>query len=319
MQKSFKEIAVNVIEKEIEGLKALEKVFDEKFIKAVNLISTLEGKLIISGMGKSGYIAQKIAATLSSTGTPAFFIHPSEASHGDLGVITKKDAVLLLSNSGETPELKDIIMYSKKSGISLIAIVRNEKSQLNELADICFVLPNIQEANSVNAPTTSTTMMLAFGDAMSVTLLEKKGFKKEDFSLFHPGGKLGKEFIKIESIMRKGDLIPSVKANASVRKAIVEITKKGLGIVAVVDDNERILGVISDGDLRRNLGLDLLEKKASDIMTKNPITINKATLAISALKMMQGEKRITSLFITDEKGNVQGVTHLHDLLSAGMI
>lgn len=319
MQKSFKEIAVNVIEKEIEGLKALEQVFDEKFIKAINLIACLEGKLIVSGMGKSGYIAQKIAATLSSTGTPAFFIHPSEASHGDLGVITKKDAVLLLSNSGETPELKDIIMYSKKSGISLIAIVRNEKSQLNELADICFVLPNIQEANSVNAPTTSTTMMLAFGDAMSVTLLEKKGFKKEDFSLFHPGGKLGKEFIKIESIMRKGDLIPSVKANATVRKAIVEITKKGLGIVAVVDDNERILGVISDGDLRRNLGLDLLEKKASDIMTKNPITINKHTLAISALKIMQGEKRITSLFITNENVEVEGVTHLHDLLSAGII
>lgn len=319
MQKSFKEIAINVIEKEIEGLKTLEKVFDEKFTKAVNLISCLEGKLIVSGMGKSGYIAQKIAATLSSTGTPAFFIHPSEASHGDLGVITKKDAVLLLSNSGETPELKDIITYSKNSGISLLAIVRNEKSQLNELADICFVLPDVKEANDVKAPTTSTTMMLAFGDALAVTLLEKKGFKKEDFSLFHPGGKLGKEFIKIESIMRKGDLIPSVKANATVRKAIVEITKKGLGIVAVIDEAEKILGVISDGDLRRNLGLDLLEKKASDIMTKNPITINKATLAISALKIMQGEKRITSLFITNEKGFVEGVTHLHDLLSAGII
>jgi len=311
-------IPLQVIEQEIKGLESLKPVFDSKFDRFVDLVFGLEGRLILSGMGKSGYIAQKIASTLSSTGTPSFFIHPSEASHGDLGMITKKDAILLLSNSGETPELKDIIYFVKRLGIPLIAIVRNAESEVIKIADIAFVLPNIAEANLIKAPTTSTTQMLAFGDALAVTLLEKRGFNKQDFSKLHPGGKIGKEFIKVEGLMRKGNLIPTVLQNSSMKKAILEISKKGLGIVGVLDDKERLIGVISDGDLRRNLVADLLEKKVEEVMSLNPFTINKDQLALEALNIMQGEKKITCLFVVDENKKIEGVIHLHDLLSGGI-
>jgi len=309
---------LQVIEQEIKGLESLKPVFDSKFDRFVDLVFGLEGRLILSGMGKSGYIAQKIASTLSSTGTPSFFIHPSEASHGDLGMITKKDAILLLSNSGETPELKDIIYFVKRLGIPLIAIVRNAESEVIKIADIAFVLPNIAEANLIKAPTTSTTQMLAFGDALAVTLLEKRGFNKQDFSKLHPGGKIGKEFIKVEGLMRKGNLIPTVLQNSSMKKAILEISKKGLGIVGVLDDKERLIGVISDGDLRRNLVANLLEKKVEEVMSLNPFTITKDQLALEALNIMQGEKKITCLFVVDENKKIEGVIHLHDLLSGGI-
>ena len=308
--------AIKTIETEIEGLHSLIDFFDEKYIKTVDLILNCKGRVIISGMGKSGHIANKISATLASTGTPAFFIHPAEASHGDLGMITAQDVVILLSNSGETKELRDIIYYCKRFDIPIIGIVRKQDSELAKASTIPLVIPAVKEANNVNAPTTSTTMMLALGDCLAVSLIDARGFNSENFGTFHPGGKLGSAFLKVADIMRKDSQIPIVKFNTKMSEVIIEMTSKHLGCTAVVDNENKMIGIITDGDLRRHLNQNFFSEIAENIMTKNPITIIKESLAIEAFTMMN-KKSITSIFVL-ENNKIIGVLHLHDCLKAGV-
>lgn len=310
-------IARKVLETEIEGIKALEDALDEKFDAAVEAILKLKGKLVLSGMGKSGHIARKIAATFSSTGTPAIFVHPGEASHGDLGMISKDDICILLSNSGETAELKDIIFYCKRFAIPVIGIVRRSTSTLVEAADIPFVLPDIKEASPIAAPTTSTTMMLAWGDALSMAVMERKGFGKEDFGVFHPGGKLGSQFILVSQLMKKGDSLPVVKATDKMDNVLIEITQKSLGCAVLTDDAGVVTGIITDGDLRRKMSDGLINKTAGEVASKKPSTIKPTMLAIEALGIMN-ERSITSLVVADENSKLQGIVHIHQILSAGV-
>jgi arabinose-5-phosphate isomerase len=308
--------AIKTIETEIEGLKSLIDFFDEKYVKTVDLILNCKGRVIISGMGKSGHIANKISATLASTGTPAFFIHPAEASHGDLGMITAQDVVILLSNSGETKELRDIIYYCKRFEIPIVGIVRKQDSELANASTIPLVIPAVKEANNVNAPTTSTTMMLALGDCLAVSLIEARGFNSDNFGTFHPGGKLGSAFLKVADIMRKDLQIPVVKFNTKMSEVIIEMTSKHLGCTAVVDNDNKMIGIITDGDLRRHLNQNFFAEIAENIMTKNPITIIKESLAIEAFTLMN-KKSITSIFVL-ENHKIIGVLHLHDCLKAGI-
>lgn len=308
-------VAINVLETAIEGIRALELALDASFIKAVDIIANLKGRVIISGMGKSGHIARKIAATLSSTGTPAHFVHPGEASHGDLGMITADDAVILLSNSGETAELKDIITYTKRFSIPLIGVVRRKTSSLVDAADIAFVLPEIPEASPLGAPTTSTTMMLVWGDAVAMALLERRGFGKDDFKVFHPGGKLGSKLTKVKDLMRAGKALPVVKASAPMSEALLEITSKRLGCTAVVDAKGKLIGIITDGDLRRHMGDNIIRQKAEKVMTARPVCIRPNALAEEAVALMN-KKSITSLFVA-EGDKLLGIVHIHDLLKAG--
>lgn len=309
--------AINATKQEILGLESLIESFDEKFIKAVDLMLNCKGRVIISGMGKSGHIANKIAATLASTGTPSFFIHPGEASHGDLGMITAQDVVILLSNSGETKELRDIIFYCKRFSIPMIGIIRRAESELAKSADVAMVLPAIAEANKINAPTTSTTMMLALGDALAVALIDAKGFNSENFGTFHPGGKLGAAFIRVSDIMRKGIDIPQVDSKIKMPQVLLEMTSKHLGCTAVVDEKQDLLGIITDGDLRRHITSDFLVHSADEIMTKNPLTINQEMLAVEAIALLN-KKSITSLFVVEDK-KVVGILHIHDCLKVGII
>ncbi len=308
-------VAINVLETAIEGIRALELALDGRFTKAVDIIANLKGRVIISGMGKSGHIARKIAATLSSTGTPAHFVHPGEASHGDLGMITADDAVILLSNSGETAELKDIITYTKRFSIPLIGVVRRKTSSLVDAADIAFVLPEIPEASPLGAPTTSTTMMLVWGDAVAMALLERRGFGKDDFKVFHPGGKLGSKLTKVKDLMRAGKALPVVKASSPMSEALLEITSKRLGCTAVVDAKGKLIGIITDGDLRRHMGDNIIRQKAEKVMTAKPVCIRPNALAEEAVAVMN-KKSITSLFVV-EGDKLLGIIHIHDLLKAG--
>jgi arabinose-5-phosphate isomerase len=308
--------AIKTIETEIEGLKSLIDFFDEKYVKTVDLILNCKGRVIISGMGKSGHIANKISATLASTGTPAFFIHPAEASHGDLGMITAQDVVILLSNSGETKELRDIIYYCKRFEIPIVGIVRKQDSELANASTIPLVIPAVKEANNVNAPTTSTTMMLALGDCLAVSLIEARGFNSDNFGTFHPGGKLGSAFLKVADIMRKDSQIPVVKFNTKMSEVIIEMTSKHLGCTAVIDNENKMIGIITDGDLRRHLNQNFFAEISENIMTKNPITIVKESLAIEAFTLMN-KKSITSIFVL-ENHKIIGVLHLHDCLKAGI-
>jgi len=305
-----------VLVQEIKGLQALADSLDERFVHAVECIHGIKGRVIVSGMGKSGHIARKIAATMASTGTPAHFLHPGEASHGDLGVITQDDAVLALSNSGETAELSDVIAYCKRFSIPLIAMVRRKGSMLVEAADVAMVLPEIPEASPTNAPTTSTTMMLALGDALAVALLERRGFTKDDFSKFHPGGKLGKAFISVKELMHSGDELPLVKESAPMRDALLVMTAKRFGCAGVIDAKGHLVGVITDGDLRRHMHPGLLDKKASEVMTVKPLSIRPAALAAEALGIMN-TRSITSIFVV-ENNIPEGILHIHDCLRAGI-
>lgn len=309
--------ARKVFSREIEGLTALNDWLDKSFSDAVDLLFACQGRVILCGMGKSGHIAHKIAATLASTGTPAFFVHPGEASHGDLGMVAKNDVVILLSNSGETAELGDIINYCKRFSIPLIGIVRRSSSVLASASDIPLILPNIPEVTNVNAPTTSTIMMLALGDAIAIALLEKRGFTKDDFSILHPGGKLGAAFLKVSELMHTKNEIPLVTENIQMSDVLIEITAKRFGCAGVIDNKEKLIGIITDGDLRRHMSDDITKKAASEIMTKNPQTITPENLASKALALMQ-EKSITSLIVTDEQKPV-GILHIHDILKAGII
>jgi arabinose-5-phosphate isomerase len=317
-KKSYVISAINTIKIEIDGLKSLLDFFGENYIKAVDLILNCQGRIIVSGMGKSGHIANKIAATFASTGTPSFFIHPSEASHGDLGMITQNDVVILLSNSGETKELKDIIYFCKRFEIPTIGIVRRTESELTKASTIALVLPAIPEANHVNAPTTSTTMMLALGDALAVSLIDARGFNSEAFGVFHPGGKLGSHFLKVSELMRVGKQIPLVAENQKMSEVLVEMTSKHLGCTGVIDASEKLLGIITDGDLRRHIDQKFLDHTAIEIMTKNPITTSANALAVEAIAVMN-KKSITSLLVLDEEKKVIGILHLHDCLRSGVV
>lgn len=310
--------AQRTIEKEIEALKMLSESMDENLTKAIDLIEKSKGKLIISGMGKPGHISKKIAATLASTGTPSFFMHPAEASHGDLGMLTNDDIVLMISNSGETKELSDMIIYCKRYNIPLIAMTKNKDSSLGKAADILLHLPSVKEACPLGlAPTSSTTIMIALGDVIAVALLERKEFSKTDFNQRHPGGKLGSILQKVSDLMHKGTALPLVPEDASMQDALIEMTTKMLGCVGIIDKENNLLGILTDGDLRRMISTEnLLSKKAAELMIKSPKVITKDALAGEAVSIMN-DKKIGQLFVLEGTKPV-GVIHLHDCLKAGV-
>ena len=317
VKKNYLNSAKKTIEAEIAGLNSLLDFLGDSFVKAVEIILQSKGRVIVSGMGKSGHIANKIAATMASTGTAAFSIHPGEASHGDLGMITKDDVVILLSNSGETKELKDIIYYCKRFSIPLIGIVRRQDSELAGVSDAPLVLPEAPEANAIKAPTTSTTMMLAIGDALAITLMEAKGFSNSDYGVFHPGGKLGSEFIKVKDLMRQKQNLPLVSEDANIEIVLLEMTSKHLGCTGVVNEGGSLIGMITDGDLRRHISKNFMSLSASQLMTKNPATIEGSALAVTAIALMSG--KITNLFVVDQQQKPIGILHIHDCLRAGVI
>jgi arabinose-5-phosphate isomerase len=308
--------ARNTLTAEATGLTQLADALGDNFIEAVDVLAAAQGRVIISGMGKSGHIGNKIAATMASTGTPAYFVHPAEASHGDLGMITQEDVVLALSWSGGTQELASLLNYTKRFNIPLIAITSGADSLLGQAADICLTLPKAKEAcpNGL-APTTSTTMQLALGDALAVALLERRNFSAADFKNFHPGGKLGASLSRIADVMHQGDALPLVDGTVKMDEAIVVMTEKGFGCLGIIDDKGALGGIITDGDLRRHMADDLLTKTASDIMTAEPQTIGGDKLTAEALSLMQ-ESKIQCLFVCDE-GIPVGLVRVLDLLRLG--
>ena len=314
----FIKIGKRVIEREARALDQLEGGLESSFSDAVELIIKAKGRVIVSGMGKSGHIAKKITATLASTGTPAHFLHPAEASHGDLGMIAKGDIVILLSNSGETPELANVISYAHRFKIPLIGVASNASSSLLKNADVSIILPKTKEAcNSDIVPTTSTTMTLALGDALAITLMEYRKFTPESFRGLHPGGNLGAKLVTVESLMHIGNEVPKVCTGTNMVDVFLEMSVKGFGTVAVIKENNILIGVITDGDLRRNIQ-NLMEKNCEEIMTKKPHIIEKSALASSALSLMN-TKKVSSLFVVDKSNIILGVLHIHDCLRSGII
>jgi len=309
--------ARRVLALEISGLEALARGLDASFVAALDIIDRMTGRLIVTGMGKSGHVARKIAATFASTGTPALFVHPAEASHGDLGMITSTDVVVALSNSGETPELADLVTYAKRFEIPLIAICGRDGSALAEAADAALILPDSAEACPMGlAPTTSTTVMLALGDALAVAMLERKGFSSDDFFVLHPGGKLGRRLLKVSDLMHGGGDLPLVRQDATMAEALIAMTAKGFGCVGLLDEGNGLAGIITDGDLRRHMSPDLPSRAAAEVMTTNPTTIRPDALASEALRVMNA-RSITNLFVVDGSRPV-GVLHVHDCLRAGV-
>ena len=310
--------ARRVLATEAQGLEALAAGLGAEFLKAIQLLESAQGRVAVTGMGKSGHVARKIAATMASTGRTAFYIHPAEASHGDLGMVTGDDAVVALSNSGETPELGDILAYTRRFDIPLIGITARAGSTLATTADVALVLPPIPEACPMGlAPTTSTTMMLALGDALAVTLLERKGFTAADFKVFHPGGKLGQRLLKVADLMHGADQLPLVGVDTPMAEVLLVMTAKSLGCAGVVAKDGRLAGIVTDGDLRRHMSSDLLARSAADTMTRAPKTVTPNSLAAEALRIMN-TKAITSLFVVDESGKPVGALHVHDCLRAGV-
>ncbi len=310
--------AKQTIDKEIEALRVMENELDENLSKTLDLLENTKGRVIVTGMGKSGHIARKIAATLASTGTPSFFVHPAEASHGDLGMLTDNDVILAISNGGESRELSDILVYSKRYGIPLIAMTKNPDSTLGKAGDILLKLPDYGEACPLGlAPTSSTTATLVLGDVLAVALMERKGFNRTDYKQRHPGGKLGAILQKVSDLMHKGDALPIVDEDTVMQEALLVMTSKMLGCVGVVDSLGNLTGIITDGDLRRWLSKDILNKKVSEVMTKNPKTIAPDVLAAEALRTMNTTgKGITQLFVLQE-GKPIGIIHIHDCLRVG--
>lgn len=309
--------AKRTIDKEIEALRMMEDELDDSLTRALDIMQKTEGRVIITGMGKSGHIARKIAATMASTGTPSFFVHPAEASHGDLGMLTEKDCVLAISNGGESKELSDILIYCKRYGIPLIAMTKNPQSSLGKAGDILLKLPDDGEACPLGlAPTSSTTATLVLGDILAVALLERKGFTKTDFKQRHPGGKLGSFLQKVSDLMHSGSEMPLIDSEASMQQALLKMTSKMLGCVGIIDKDGRLQGIITDGDLRRYMSADILNRKASEIMTRNPKTTVPDILAAEAVKIMN-DKKITQLFVIQDEKPV-GIIHLHDCLKAGV-
>ncbi|ANK80216.1 MAG: D-arabinose 5-phosphate [Rhizobiales bacterium NRL2] len=313
------DVGRRVIETEASALSALADSLGQPFRKAVGLILETQGRVIVTGMGKSGHVARKIAATMASTGTPAYFVHPGEASHGDLGMVTAADIMICLSNSGETSELADMLDFAALNDISVIAMVGREKSSLGDAADVALVAPPVEEAcpNRL-APTTSTTMMLALGDALAVALLDQRRFTADDFRRFHPGGKLGRKLLKVDDLMHTGERMPLVEEGTGMSDALIVMTRKSLGCVGIVDGEGVLSGLITDGDLRRGMEekRDLLACRVDDVMTRNPLTLPLGAMAAEAVGHMN-RRKITSLFIVDGR-RPAGLVHIHDCLRTGV-
>ena len=322
----MKDLAKRVLKIEADAVAALIDRIDERFEQAVEIILDCKGRVVVTGMGKSGLIGKKIAATLASTGTPALFLHPAEGIHGDLGMVTRGDTVIALSNSGETEEIARMLPSLKRLGIKIIALTGNTDSTLAKNSDVVIDVGVKEEACPLGlAPTASTTATLAMGDALAVALLDKRGFREEDFACFHPGGTLGKRLLlRVRDLMHIGDAIPAVSEATLIKDAIYEISSKKMGVTSVLDSAGKLVGVISDGDLRRwmerteKTGENLLAKKAKDIMTKNPKVTNREALAAEAVAIME-RNSITCLIVTDHDAKPEGVIHLHDLLKAGVV
>ena len=313
-------VAQTVLAAEIAGLQALSAGLDGHFCDAVEKMAACTGRVVVSGMGKSGHIGRKIAATFASTGTPAMFVHPAEASHGDLGMIMPGDAILALSNSGETAELADLVAHARRFGLLLIAITGRAASALARAADIILLLPPAPEGCPLGlAPTTSTTMQLALGDALAVALLTRRGFTSTEFSVFHPRGSLGAQLRLVGDLMHTGDAVPLAPLDLPMDRALILMTGKGFGCLGAVDAGGRLCGILTDGDLRRAMGPGLLSRKVSEVMNSAPRTIPADALAADALRAMNdGARPVTSLFVVDGSGRPAGILHVHDLLRAGV-
>jgi arabinose-5-phosphate isomerase len=310
--------ARTVLETESAALRQLADTLDERFEKAVAVMKEVKGRVAVTGIGKSGHVARKIAATLASTGTPAFFIHPSEASHGDLGMVTQDDCVLALSNSGEAHELGDILAYARRFSIPLIAITSRKDSMLGNSVDITLELPPAKEACPLGlAPTTSTTLMMALGDALAVAIMEARGFSEGDYKVFHPGGKLGRKLMLVKDLMHTGDSVPLAAPSAPMGDVLLTMTQKTFGCCGIVEKGDVLAGIITDGDLRRHMQDNLLNLTAQQVMTRGPKTIGPQALAAEALGRMN-EKKVTTLFVVADNGKVEGIVRMHDLLKAGV-
>jgi len=314
------ETARRVLNQESRALAALATQLDGRFTRAVEQLFALRGRAVVTGMGKSGHVARKIAATLSSTGTPSLFVHPGEASHGDLGMITPEDAVLALSNSGEAAELNDIVAYTRRFAIPLISMTGSEENTLARAADLALVLPPEPEACPMGlAPTTSTTMMIALGDALAVALMERRGFSKDDYRVFHPGGKLGRVLLRVSSVMHGPEQLPLVAPELPMSEAILAMTRSGFGCVGVVDPEGRLIGIITDGDLRRHMGPALMSAPVREVMTRDPKTIGPQALAAEALRIMNMSAHpFTALMVVEDEKPI-GILSVHDLLRAGVM
>jgi arabinose-5-phosphate isomerase len=313
-------LARKVLQTEAAAIIGLIDRLDERFARAVELLRDCRGRVIVTGMGKSGIIARKIAATLASTGTPAFFLHPAEAIHGDLGVVTGDDVVLALSHSGETPEILRLLETLRRIGARIVAMTGSPRSSLGQFADVALDCHVSEEACPLNlVPTASTTASLALGDALAMTLLVEKGFKAEDFANLHPGGKLGRKLLRVEQVMHAGDLAPVVDASALMPDVMHTMSDKGLGMACVIEHG-RLAGIITDGDLRRRMidRADFMKLTAGDVMTGRPVTIPRHLLAVEALNLME-QRKITSIIVTSPAGEVEGVVHLHDLWGTELI
>lgn len=311
--------AVETIDREIETLEILKNNLDGNLSKALDLLQNTKGRVIVTGMGKSGHIARKMAATFASTGTVSFFVHPAEASHGDLGMISDDDVIIAISYSGESKELSDILIYAKRHNIPLIAITRNPQSALGKNSSLVLKLPDNGEACPLGlAPTSSTTATIVLGDVLAVDLMERRGFSATDFRQRHPGGKLGAILCKVSDIMHKGDDVPLLKEDAIMQDALLVMSEKMLGCVGIVDDSGRLSGIITDGDLRRWMSPSIITEKVSTVMTKNPKVIGPDALIVDAVNMMNNTGRgITNLFVVQD-GKPVGVIHIHDCLKAGV-
>ncbi|SET61259.1 KpsF/GutQ family sugar-phosphate isomerase [Thalassotalea agarivorans] len=322
MEKDFKKLALDVIEIEQAAIQGLVKYVNQDFVQACQYLYDCKGRVVVIGMGKSGHIGGKIAATLASTGTPAFFVHPGEASHGDLGMITDEDVVLAISNSGETAEVLTIIPVIKRIGATLIAMSGNPSSTLAKYSDTHICIAVEKEACPLGlAPTSSTTATLVMGDALAVALLNARGFTSDDFALSHPGGSLGKRLLlQLSDVMHKGERLPIVSHTATVKDALLEMSQKGLGMTAIVDDNNTLVGLFTDGDLRRILesNINIKEDKIDAVMTRSPITANENMLAAEALKVME-DRKINGLIIVDDHHKPVGAMNMHDLLTSGVL
>ena len=315
------DVARSVLHTEAAGLHALAAGLAANFGDAVDLLARATGRVVVSGMGKSGLVARKIAATLASTGTPALFVHPAEASHGDLGMVVPGDAVIALSNSGETAELADLVAHSRRFGLPLVAITARAGSTLAAAADVALTLPAAAEACPMGlAPTTSTTMQMALGDAIAVALLTRRGFTAADFHQIHPGGRLGTRLRRVRDLMHPGDAMPLAPPELPMDRALLVITEKRFGCLGVVNASGRLVGIVTDGDLRRAMGPDLLSRQVASVMTPEPRTIAPDALAGEALHTMNANERpITALFVVDATSRPLGILHIHDLLRAGVV
>lgn len=308
--------AVSILQQEAHALTLMARGLNAAFCEVVDLLYNIKGRIAVTGMGKSGHVARKVAATLASTGSPAYFIHPGEASHGDLGMLATGDAVLAFSNSGNTTELSDIVLYAARRNIPLTGVTRNADSLLGKHATHILLLPPVPEADPLDcAPTTSTTLQMALGDALALTLMRRRGCSPEEFHRWHPGGSLGRKLLTVREIMHTGKDMPLLPASALMPDVLVLMTGKGFGVAGILEKN-RLAGIITDGDLRRHMGPALMDKKAKQVMHADPVVVNEDTLAVAALRLMQ-ENKITSLFVIRE-GKPVGILNVHDCLRAGV-